>query len=378
MTIDLSASVSASHPRLPVSDVYLGGSRVPSLIVKKVVITTAEGLHDGVELTCSMPFRDLRQLSGAPIQFRFGIAPDSGRFTGYVRTAEKSQKLSDAIEVEIKCIGATSPMSGIPLWGLASDIRLTDLVNQIDRAVPCGVYHAGLDQSAVLQRLSFGGDNLWRLLQSIAPLLRRRVVNREGVVWLVDPLEELRTQGPLLQLNKSMDNFGSGDRALLDFVPTSGPTSSPFPLTGWFGDDGEARILSPSEEFDVEWQGGYYLTDDAHAELVRRGWEWSTTARTETATARTKGNASIYNGTVVSVRTGLGRVIESATDGLWFVERVRHHIEGDDFQTHLTLSRDRYRPSATPGRYEPFYTRTGAGYPGLRLDDDQWVSTWSR
>lgn len=367
-------SVPASGLNLPISDFRIDGERRSDIVLLGASLAAAVSSHESAKVTARIPSTVVSGLERLPIEFRIGSNP-AYTFHGYIYTVEKGQKLQSQVECVLNCIGSTSDAKN-PVFGLLENVTAEDIADSVLGQFGLGYYSTGSDVR--IPRLALTGRSGWEAVHDAVNLTGRETVAINGGLWFFDPLTELGRLTPAVQLRKSLDSYGSGDRKLLDFTPGSARpkvSNEDLPRASWFAPDGSVRTEAPEGD-NTYWVNDLYLpTSDFAKAVFARARKKFTLG--QTATARVMGSAGILPGMTIDVSTGVAAVITDTYDGLWLVASVEHEILNGVFQTKLSLVRDKYRRSNTKA-YEPFWQRTTRPFPTMTLSGGKWVSTWRK
>lgn len=348
----------------------------------QVVVTNGNGEHEEAIITTQLDKEKMDSLVDKVVTFTFGQRGGLHTFFGYVSRINPSRNYQTDTVADIVCLGTT--------WVLRTG-RPRFFTNQQVPQVGAAIVSSGN-----LGYLANGGgyawpslaqsdDSDWAFLSDLAVRAGRMLVQRRGVVMLLDPLRILREEGPYLQLLKG-DDILDTTRQLLDFQPTS--TSANLrenvrPTFGYF-QGGVASLTHPVGAPFV-FNADFPVESKEMADAYDESWYRKVSFWNQSASARIQGNATITAGVMVSIHLTGTTQIRNDYDGMWLVTRVTHSITHNSFQTQLDLARDdkdqTQRRANVSSVFPGFFHGAKPGDPNVLLSvvdtgNKRWVSSW--
>jgi hypothetical protein len=350
-------------------------------------------------------------IRGKAISFYYGLAPNTELFTGYVENVENDQGQggSGRLSMMITCLGATKELQqGRPrAWVNSSIPRVGELM-----AYRGALGFHGHHHNIVWPLLAQTDETDWKYLCNIVKRLGWSVFNRYGVVMVYDPVKLFRESGSFTELvskEYSSTAYDDYERALIDFVPSeasdasyrqigaklaffNGETVQSIEQTGTGWTDPHYR---PVEYTNFRHLSGVIARTPAEAAVYVNATSFATTSWTQQATARVLGNASLYPGMSVDIRTMNPKYTKDHFNGRWLIRNVQHNADRQTFQTLLALVRPSQTMGAAQTPYKAFWelpgdlapvspssdtqvsTSTTRSRPVLTLKDGRWQSSWT-
>ena len=371
----VTGSVVQSRAALPVGPPVINGVPEDGGIIRKAFVKHTSGMHSVGVIEITTPERDMERLKKAPIQFQYGVYPSFGYFWGYIQSMEKLQPFQSQVTLRIGAIGSTWSMrtSRPKLW---ANKKGADIAKEKARENNHGLFIP--EHAYRYPRFAQTNETDWKVLRRIAQDLGRTLYAHNGVIRMVNIVDELEKNKSVLTLEKSTQILEPRGLDLLGFEAVAQEYSGPedkLMKFSYFDSSGNARNNSPDgEETDKVQKTDMYVPNEATARRINEVQEYYD-ALNQKAAARIRGNAALQPGMVIGVSTGLPyQSITDSMDGLWFIHEVKHEITETVNQSNLKLIRDKYRP-LTDSRYEVFDGVKMAS-PDMVLQDREWVSTW--
>lgn len=374
MTIN--GSVVQSRSALPVGPPEINGVTEDGGIIRKAAVKHTMGMHSVGMIEITTPERDIERLKKAPIFFEYGTYPSFGYFWGYIQRIEKLQPFQSQVVLRLGAIGATWKMrvTTPKMW---ANTKASTIIQEKARNHGFGTYIPEYDY--VFPRFAQTNDTDWGVLRSISRSIGRNVFAHNGVLRVINIVDELDRNKSVLTLEKSTQILEPRGLDLLGFEAIAEEDSDPADKKmkfSYFDTSGNVRTndLGDVPEEDKIQQTEFYVPNEATARLINTTQEhWDSLG--QKAIARIRGNAYLQPGMVVGISTGVPySSVTDSMDGLWFVHETKHEITEEVNQTELKLIRDEYRP-LTDARYEVF-DGSKKPAPDMMLEEEEWVSTW--
>jgi len=391
------ASFDAQFLNIPIRTLYINGSALP-VVVQEASIKRSNGQHDSADLTVLVDAEltfdgnpritlgestdqpravPVDTLEGQPISFVYGVSPQVDTFHGYITDITAEQPFKQSLNFTIRCVGATLSCQRISRR-FYTNLTDSEIAKRIaDRAL------LGFSTSATstYRWPSVGTPRStdWELLNGLASRSGCLVLNWGGVIRM-DDSRSLFNEYPFTTLVSSDDVLESS-RRLMDFKPQSkgGNQINTRPVQFFFFDR-SGQVLSHKTDSDDEWNFPYTdspISSREEAEQYARSMANSVSRWTHTATARIKGDASIYPGVTVDVNSGT-RSSTARFNGRWLVLQVSHSMQRDTFATELSLARPGdLIPPLTKTNFDHFWRTSGRPRPAMTLRNKQWLSSWA-
>lgn len=394
------ASFDAQFINIPIRVLFINEEPIP-VVVREASINRGINVHDSATLSIivkgeatfqgnikipidsTFPAAGSREitidsLAGQPVRFGYGISPQVEEFVGYISSFTPDQKFKQGLNFTVTMVGSTFSTQRISRL-FYSNITASELAKKCaDRA------HLGADIDATTYRWpSIGLAKItdWQSIISYSRISGRLVFNWNGVIRMKDPIELFR-QYPYAFLVASSDLLES-EKKLLDFSPTE---SSPGQLSStpreFFFFDPNGSVISmkqqtanlesyfvPYSDFPINSRDEAENFDRASVNDVDR---WL-----QRATARIRGDASIYPGVIVNINTGANDS-SAKFNGRWLVLEVKHSMKRDAYNTELRLSRQGASiPPSTKLSFEHFWRSYEKPRPTVFLRNKEWLSSWA-
>lgn len=394
------ASFDAQFLNIPIRTLLINEEPIP-VVVREATITRGTGVHDSASLSIvfsggtmfegniRIPIdsafpaagtRDIRvdSLAGQPIRFAYGIAPQVEEFYGYISSFTPDQKFKQGLNFVVNMVGATFSMQRVSRL-FYTNITAAELVKRCaDRC------HIGSDIDATTYRwpsVGMAKSTDWQASKTMAKLSGRILLNWNGVLRMKDPVELFR-QYPYAFLVSTSDLLES-EKKLLDFSPTE---SSPGQISStpreFFFFDPNGTVVSHKQATDnLESYFVAFSDMPVHDRDEAENYEMSSIKDIDRwlqrATARIRGDASIYPGMIVNINTGANES-SAKFNGRWLVLEVKHSMKRDAYNTELRLYRQGSSiPVATSLSFEHFWRSYEKPQPVLILRNKEWLSSWA-
>jgi hypothetical protein len=400
----VNASFDAQFLNIPIRALFINGALFP-VVVREVTVSRSAGAHDAISMsvliqgeltfdgnlrlpvdepTALSRTRDVspQSLPGQPVNFTYGVAPQVEQFYGYVVSITPDQQFKQGLNFVITMVGATLALQQVNRR-FYTNVSIPQLVKKcVDRA-GLGFDLAVSDSIVGYQWPSLGvtTETDWSLINGLANWAGCLVFNWNGVVRLADAAELFRMY-PFTSLVSSDDVLES-DRKLMDFKPTEQTAEqvSKAPQVFYFF-DGSGTVVShkqPTTDSNPQHVPFYNspVKNRQEAELYSNASAKSMSRWLQNATARIKGDASIYPGVTVEINTGT-RSATAKYNGRWLVVSVKHSMKRDAFATELALVRPGASiPTLVKSSFEHFWRNSPKARPALALRSDKWMSSWA-
>jgi hypothetical protein len=392
------ASFDAQFLNIPIRSLVINDGVFP-VVVREAKIRRGYSAHDSAELSVliqgEMTFdgrvrvaasgtsgtTDVRveSLVGQPVLFTYGVAPMIETFYGYILSVNPDQKFKQSLNYVITLVGATAVMQSLNrrFYTNVTDGEL------VQRLADRGSLGFSSNTSTVYRWPSIGvtSQTDWELAVALSERSACLLFNWGGVLRMDDPRRLFR-DFPFTTLVVS-DDLLETDRRLLDFKPVS---QSEYQITTrpveFFFFDRSGQVVSyqqPKPGYDGSHTpfGESPVMSREEAELYGAMMNNSIERWLQSATARIKGDASIYPGVTVDVNTGT-RSSTAKFNGRWLVLQVSHSMTREAFNTELTLARPGDSiPALSKSTFDPFWRSSTRGRPSLFLRNGLWFSSWS-
>lgn len=398
------ASFDAQFLNIPIRALFINSALFP-VVVREVTVSRSAGAHDAISMSVlvqgemtfdgnlRIPVDDITSISrtrdvspqslpGQPVNFTYGVAPQVEQFYGYIVSITPDQQFKQGLNYIITMVGSTLALQQVNRR-FYTNTSIPQLVKKcVDRA-SLGFDVAVSDSIVGYQWPSLGvtTETDWTLVNGLANWAGCLVFNWGGVVRLVDPAELFRMY-PFTTLVSS-DDLLETDRKLMDFKPTEQTIEqvSKAPQEFYFF-DGAGTVVSHKQSTTATGvqHAPYFdspVRNRQEAELLANASAKSLSRWLQNATARIKGDASIYPGVTVEVNTGT-RSATAKYNGRWLVVSVKHSMKRDAFATELALIRPGASiPSLVKSSFEHFWRSSPKARPALSLRDGRWMSSWA-
>lgn len=364
----MTSTVSESQTKIPIDKIRITGQEVTGWNPMKLTITASTGAHDVYDMQVLVAEKDPARWLDEPISFRWGVRKTGVEtFHGYVVDAAKGQSFQRQPTIRVHSLAPTWKLAlGQPKYW--TNRSTEQIVREIADKHRLGVV---MDpHSYVWPQFAQTKESDWGVIVKLANALSYHVTAYNGVIHMVDPLQSIKTDGPVLTLRKST-NLLDTNAMLMDFNPTSSSAhdrSTSIPDWGYFATDGTVKRAYDSGE---HYRTDLFIPDEARAKLAIESLKRNTDLWNHTATARVRGTSRIIVGSVVDIDTGLSPSVRDTNDGRWLVVGVQHEMSATSYQTSLKLVRDKVRLTTTQ-LVRPFWGR--ASKPGMVLSGGSWVS----
>ena len=395
------ASFDAQFLNIPIRSLYISGGVFP-VVVREAAVKRGNAAHDTVELSVlvqgEMTFdgkvripldekdttagtRDVatESLEGQPVSFVYGVSPWVETFYGYIMSVTPDQKFKQGLNYVISMSGSTLFCQQVNRRFYTNQTD-TELVQRVADRASLG-FITNTTTSYRWPSLGVTTQTDWELASALTNRAGCLLFNWGGVIRMVDPMV-LFKEYPFTTLTSS-DDLLETDRKLMDFKPTSRTVNqiATRPLEFFFFDrDGQVVSFQQTK-------AGYHgpllpysqspVLSREEAEIFGKSMENSTSRWLHNATARIKGDASIYPGVTVNVNTGT-KEATAKFNGRWLVMAVSHSMKRDAFNTELTLTRPGDTiPALTKPTFDHFWRASDKPRPVLYLRDTRWFSSWA-
>jgi hypothetical protein len=383
--LDTSTSAGRStRGRVPIYRPLLNGEDF-DIQVSEATVSSTEYAHDQATIQAtSVAYKDTSKFIGSNISFMYGLAPRTELFCGYIVNVQDSQGISagGSLAFTLSILGPTKVMQGgsprfWPNRTIPSAVQSLSYLNQLG--------FDSHDHNFLWESLAQTENTDWKTICALARKIGWIVFNRYGVVMLYDPLKLFTDNGNYIQLIASQYQNVSmvgeeKERALLEFNPQEDSVAS-LPNVGAriaYFNNGTVQTLQQQGEYELF----HYLTNlvvrsREEAEIYIGTSDHDAGSWKQQATARALGNASIFPGMNVDIRTSNPAYWRDRYSGRWLVRGVQHKMDMQSFQTQLVLARPDNAAGVSMGNYSPFWTQVGKPKPSMILADGQWVSNWA-
>lgn len=395
----VNASFDAQFLNIPIRSLFINGDVFP-VVIREVTIDRGQGVHDSVSMSVLIPGEmtfsgDIRvpyddptsisrtkdisvsSLTGQAINFTFGISPNVEQFFGYVTSITPDQQFKQGLNYIIQMVGSTL-ITQILNRRFYTNVTASQVAKRCTDRARLG--YQGISTPYIWPAIGVTNDTDWTVLNAMASVSGAILLNWAGVVRMVDPLELFR-EYPFTTLIQS-DEILESDRKLMDFKPTEHTIRqvSKAPQQFYFFDanGGVVSYVQPtnSKADPVPWFKSP-VRNREEAEVYGNASVRTLSRWLQDASARIKGDASIYPGVTVDVNTGT-RSSSAKFNGRWLVTHVKHSMKRDAYATELTLTRPGGSiPALTKSSFQHFWRNSPKARPALSLRNGQWVSSWS-
>lgn len=382
---------------IPIRALNINGSVYP-IVSREAKITRSVNKHDIIELSAMLSGTvtfdgkvripldsanptsgtrdvDIQTLAGQPVSFVYGVSPQTEQFTGYVTAVTPEEKFKESINFKLTMSGASVVLQKV--------IRRFEKIITVPEAIANRVNN---------QWLGYFGDphtyrwpswaqtveTDWQMVVKLAATIGYLVFTWGAVVRIHEP-RSLFKAAPYTTLTIS-DDLLESDRKLMDFVPAE-MSSDLLDKQGLevFYFDPAGKVASLRQNLsgaNPVWVPYSSRAVDSREEsqVILTAAESSILRWQQQATARIRGDASLYPGLIVDVVSG------TATynfNGRWLVVVVSHSMNRQAFQTELTLVRPLSIPTPSNASFQHFWTLAGMAKPTAWLRESQWFSSIS-
>jgi len=374
------ASSGVARPILPISPLQVGGIRLNDVIVRAAKIYRSSFQHDKAVITLTVPSLNASSdYLNKPIFFSYGQAPLLGYFYGYVNLVGKPQPFQKSVNIDISCLGFSTTMR-------SSQRRMLRNITSPDAmALLAKEHHFGVSFPPHWfshKRMAQTNTTDWEFAVRVARMTGGFLYPMDGVLYVSHPIKDMEKALPAAYFRKTINILDPSNRSLMDFTPADEyQTVRDFlaPEFTYFTSDKKVQSHSASDT-DPNPKDRYFLNEYIYSsDFGRLVIEASEVQHhlSQRATARIRGDGSVFPGQTLAFETGITPVSTDSFDGIWYCSEVQHEISEKVFQTSLGLTRDKYRrPKQLP--YATFYDESGRGRPTMSLSPStgEWVSSW--
>lgn len=395
------ASFDAQFLNIPIRALYISGSLFP-MVVREATLSRGVNVHDAGtmsvmimgDLTFDGNLRipvdsldptggtrviDVQSLTGQPIFFTYGITPQVESFFGYILSVTPDQKFKQGLNYVIQVVASTLVMQQV-VRRFYTNITSADFISQCCSRVQLG-FDGRQFNGYHWPSIGVTDQTDWTMSVAMAMLNGSALFSWAGVVRMVNPLEMFK-QYPYTKLTSS-DDLLETDRKLMDFKPTEQAAGqlAVAPRRFYFFDD-RGTVVNYKQPSDLG-NPRYNPYSDRpvrsrqEAEVLAAASASDMGRWLHSATARIKGDSSIYPGLTVEVFSGA----KDATvrfNGRWLVRDVQHSMTREAYNTELTLVRPGNTvPAISKASFEHFWRASEKPRPGLALRNGQWTSSWA-
>lgn len=377
MSQQVNASLASTRPALPVSRLTVDGRVVDNAVFVELKVSKRVDHHDAAEVAIIWPTTASPDIERKTISFTYGTGSRASTFYGYVYSTEKAQQFQKQTITTLHCLGTTWALRNVGPRLLVDRTALS-ACQEIVRPHALGVRVAD-SATYKFPRLAQVAQTDWEMVCEVAHLSGLYVTSTNGVIRLVNPMEELEGRSPHRRFTKSTTLLDPADVSLLDFNPVNSVTTNRAylqPSFSYFGSDNSVKTYVPKcDPVDVTQVPGRYVPDPkAAAHVIETMTRWNSI--NQSAEARVRGDGSVVPGDTVSVHTGVSNTVVDDYDGMWFVSAVEHKLDSKLFQTFMKLSRDKYRSVDTSKPHKRFWASDPNLLPQVKVVDGRWVSNW--
>jgi hypothetical protein len=361
--------------RVPVFLPQLNGEDI-DIQVHEMSVSCAEGRHDSVTLRAqSTELEDTDGMVNSPFSFRFGSAPRTEYFYGYVTDVKEEQGSQGALTFTLTLLGTTKVMvEGTPhFWSNKSATSaISDVVNKNRLG------WAGHDHTHLWHALAQTQESDWTFVTSLAHTIGFVIFYRYGVVLSYDPVRMFNQFEAYATLSSSGDT--SDERNLLMFEPTEYSEVLEQSLGrryGYFTSHGDVQVIQQSGDYmGYLFDPTILVRDQDEAQVYIEAADRRFDGWKQHAIARIWGDADILPGHVVNVRTTNRRFLRDKYDGKWMVRATEQQADRQQYQTMLYLMRPDTTVAST-GSFRPFWVESNRAKPIVTLNEGVWVSSWN-
>ena len=377
MSQQVNASLASTRPALPVSRLTVGGRQIDNAVFVELKVSKRVNHHDAATVSVLWPTTAAERIERQTISFTYGTGSRASTFYGYVYSTEKDQQFQKQTVVTLHCLGTTWALRSVGPRLLVDRTALS-ACQEIVRPHALGVR---VTDSATYKfpRLAQVGQTDWEMVCDIAQMSGLHVTSTNGVIRLVNAMEELAARSPHRRFTKSTTLLDPADVSLIDFNPVNSVTTNRAhlqPSFSYFGSDKSVKTYVPDcDPVDITQVPERYVPDPrAAAQMIETMTRWN--SLNQSAEARVRGDGSLVPGDTVSISTGVSNTVVDDYDGMWFVLSVEHKIDSKAFQTYMKLSRDEYRSVDTSKPHKRFWASDPNLLPQVKVVDGRWVSNW--
>ena len=393
------ASFDAQFLNIPIRTLYISGSAL-SVVVREATIKRSHGRHDSADLSvlidgeltfdgnaritlqsgdtnAGAQSAAVESLVGQPVSFVYGVSPQVETFYGYVTEVVPAQQFKQGLNYTIRMTGSTFSCQRIYQ---AFYVNLTD--TEIAKQAADRSSHGFYTNANLTYRWPSVGVTQytdWELLNALSSRNGCLLFNWGGVIRMEES-RALFKQYPFTTLVSS-DDLLESSRKLMDFTPVAKGVNqvNTRPMEFFFFDR-NGQVVShksdPNRPVSTPYSSEPIFSRE-EAELSAQSLSNTVSRWLHTATARVRGDASIYPGVTVDVNTGT-RSSTAKFNGRWLVLQVSHSMQRDAFATELTLARPGdLIPALTKSNFDHFWRSTERPRPTVTLRNSRWVSSWA-
>jgi hypothetical protein len=371
----------ATRGRCPVMRPTLGNT-IMDITVQEAVISSTEGEHDSATLrVTSKTLTNTDGIVDQPISFIYGWAPRTEVFYGYVVGVRTEESKRGVLDFSMSCLGPTYPMtrgktrfwSGKSIPGVVQDLALVALLG-----------YSGDSHTHLWAALAQTEESDWRLCNDLATRIGYSVFYRDGIVLCYDPLTLYSSTGPYARIISSGQTVQAEDRRMIEFAPKEVSKEGRDYLGvkfGYFTTSGDVQMITQPGEFKHYAFVPSLIRDQDEAKVLADSMVLQTNRWLYHAMARIWGDADIRPGMCIDIRSSNQVHYANLYDGKWLVRGVEQHMDLQEYQTMLVLSRPSPEnikiANITP--YRPFWQfgNEGRSRPTLGLVEGKWVSSWT-
>lgn len=395
------ASFDAQFLNIPIRTLYINGGMFP-VVVREATIKRGQGAHDTVEMSvlvqgeltfdgklrvpvdtadASSGTVDIasESLEGQPVSFVFGVSPWVDTFYGYVLSVTPDQKFKQGLNYVISMSGATLICQQV-FRRFYTNQTDTELVQRVADRAQLG-FTSNSSSTYRWPSVGITKQTDWELATALAARAGCLLFNWGGVLRMEDPSILFKSY-PFTTLVSS-DDLLESERKLLDFKPSARTANqvATRPMEFFFFDRGGQIVSSQQSSKSKGAKALPYSSSPVinreEAELFGKSMENNTGRWLHNATARIRGDASIYPGVTVEINTGTKQAT-ARFNGRWLVMAVSHSMKRDAFNTELILTRPGDSiPALTKPSFDPFWRASDKARPTLYLRDTKWFSSWA-
>lgn len=376
--------------RIPISGLTIGGNSYV-FVVRECSVVRNVFEHDSVTMSATLagtlrfdnklivPINEaggtrdvtIEQFVDQPMSFVMGVPPNSELFTGYVSSVNPTQRFKQGIDFEIEISGASIALQQANRY-FDTDKSIYDLIrlrtSSAGLTLFCDNYLTGSNGPYLFPSMGQTEESDWEFIVSLAQLVGYAVFTWGPVIRICDPVR-LLSGAPRKRLVTG-DNVLDSEKQLMDFYGTENSDALwQYQGIKVFQFDNLGQVVSIAQNSPNIKKYQYTntifpnedsarLAVDAAARQIDR-WRYS-------ATARIKGDASIYPGMLVQIDTGQNS-IAGPYNGNWLVLGVEHSMNRTAFDTKLTLARPANMPNQSAQNFRPFWAEFNSPQPNIVL-----------
>lgn len=373
--------------KIPISGINIGGDDYV-FVVRECSITRSINEHDSVTMSATLagnvlfnnqiavpinvlnPTGETRtisieQLSEQPIRFVMGVDPDVSFFAGYVTGVNPTNRFKQGIDFEIEMSGASIVLQQSNRY-FDSDSKLFDIIKRRTESVELTLFCD--NHPYTFPTMGQTEESDWEFILALSSLVGYSVFTWGPVIRVCDPYKILAT-APKKRLVFS-DNVLDNEKSLMDlYIEESSPNLwRTQELEAYYFDTGGVvtplpQTKDPNKKYNpisnifADADGYRYAVESVGKQIDR--WRYK-------ATARIKGDTSIYPGMMVQLDTG-AQTGTTAYNGNWLVTDVEHSMNRTAFDTNLTLTRPAVRPNQTGSTFQHFWSDFNSAQPRIIL-----------